>query len=278
MKKFVIISLAMLFSFLSSQDSHSQIVYGSNNGKQISINSTNLYIEEYGSGPALLLLHGGLGSIYKFRHAIPELANHFKIIAVDSPGHGRSEQADSLSYQLMTDYFSQLIDILELDSVYVLGHSDGGNTALLLAHDRPDKVKRILVSGANYNIDGITPKMMDLIKTLDPQYVQSHMQDWLLDYKNKSPQKDNWEKFILDFKKMQIEQKITDVSGLNKIECRTMVVMGDKEWVIKLEHGLELYRNINDSEFCVLPNTPHDPFNPNSDLIVGLAIDFFGKK
>ncbi|MEN8187396.1 MAG: alpha/beta hydrolase [Bacteroidota bacterium] len=278
MKKIGIIPLAMLFSFMSSQICLSQIVYGSNNGKQISINNTNLYFEEYGSGTALLLLHGGLGSIDKFRQVIPKLATHYRIIAVDSPGHGRSEQADSLSYQLMADYFSQMIDVLELDSVYVIGHSDGGNTALLLAHDRPDKVKRILVSGANSNIDGITKKGIDLIKTLEPQYVQSHMQDWLLDYKNKSPQKDNWEKFIRDEKKMLLEQTIIDNSRLNKIACRSMVVMGDKDWFTKLEHGLELYRNINGSEFCVLPNTSHDPFNSNPDLIVEIAIDFFNKK
>ncbi|MEN8126008.1 MAG: alpha/beta hydrolase [Bacteroidota bacterium] len=278
MKKLVIISLALFFLFLSSQSSHSQIVYGSNNGKQISINGTNLYFEEYGSGTPLLMLHGGIGSIYKFRQAIPELANHFRVIAVDSPGHGRSEQADTLSYQLMADYFSQLIDQLGLDSVYVIGHSDGGNTALLLAYDRPDKVKRILVTGANSNIGGVTNRMINLNKTLDPQHVQSNMQDWLLDYKSKSPQKDNWEKFILDFKKMQFEQTIIDDSRLNKIECRTMVVMGDKEWVIKLEHGLALFRNIKGSEFCVLPNTPHDPWRSNTDLIVDIAIDFFSKK
>jgi len=269
----------MLFLFLSSQNSHSQIVYGSNNGKQISINNTNLYIEEYGSGTALLLLHGGIGSIYDFRQVIPELANHFRIIAVDSPGRGRSEQADSLSYQLMADYFSQLIDILELDSVYVIGHSDGGNTALLLAYDRPDKVKRILVSGANSNFDGLTSGAKDFFKTVvSPQHVQDHMQDWLLEYKSKSPQKDNWVKLILDSKKMLLEQTIIDDSRLNKIECRTMIVMGDRDWAVKLEHGLELYRNINGSEFCVLPNTPHDPFNSSPNLIVDITLDFFSKK
>lgn len=278
MKKLVFISLALLFSFLCPKNSHSQIVYGSNNGKQLSINSTNLYIEEYGSGTALLLLHGGIGSIYNFRQVIPELANHFRIIAVDSPGRGRSEQADSLSYQLMADYFSQLIDTLELDSVYVIGHSDGGNTALLLAYDRPDKVKRILVTGANYNVDGLTSEAIDLFKKLDPQFVQNHQQKWLLDYKTKSPDKDNWEKLIIDSKKMLLEHTVIDDSRLNKIKCRTMVVMGDRDWAVKLEHGLGLYRNINGCELCVLPNTPHDPFNSSPDLMIDIAIDFLSKK
>ena len=50
----------------------------------------------------------------------------------------------------MAKYYSSMIDHLKLDSVYVIGWSDGGNTGLLLANYRPDKIKRLLVSGTNY--------------------------------------------------------------------------------------------------------------------------------
>jgi len=49
-----------------------------------------------------------------------------------------------LSYQLVTDYFSEMIDLMNLDSVYALGCSDGAIVSMLLAHDRPQKVKRII--------------------------------------------------------------------------------------------------------------------------------------
>jgi pimeloyl-ACP methyl ester carboxylesterase len=107
--------------------------YGSNSGKQLTIQDTKIYFEEYGSGIPLLLLHGGFNSIHDFQQVIPDLANHFRVIAVDSPGHGRSEQADSLSFDLMADYISDMIDMLQLDSVYIIGYSDGGIIALLLA-------------------------------------------------------------------------------------------------------------------------------------------------
>jgi hypothetical protein len=47
-----------------------------------------------------------------------------------------------MTYKLMADYYSKAINILKLDSTYVIGWSDGGNTALLLAKMRPDKVKK----------------------------------------------------------------------------------------------------------------------------------------
>ena len=122
MKKINAILLLAIFSLLMRPSfGQEQIKYGSNDGKYISISSTKIYYEEYGQGPVLLLLHGGLGSIHDFAMVIPELSEHFRVIAVDSPGHGRSEHADSLSYQLMADYNSELIDKMDLDSLYIIG-------------------------------------------------------------------------------------------------------------------------------------------------------------
>jgi len=254
-----------------------QIQYGSNNGEYISIYSTQLYFEEYGEGPVLLLLHGGLGSISDFARVIPELSNHFRVIAIDSPGHGRSEQADTLSYQLMANWYSELIDLMALDSLYVMGYSDGGNTALILASERPDKVKRIVVSGADSNTDGYKQEVVGLIEATNPQNIETNLQDWLKDYKNKNPQKDQWKKFITDSQKMWLERVVISDSDLQKIKSRALIVLGDRD-VISLEHGIHLHRSIHASEFCVLPNTPHEIFSANPDLINTIAIEFFSRK
>ena len=102
-KKFIQLQGVLLFLFLQPVMSQDEISYGSNNGEYVSVFNTQIYYEEYGEGTPLLLLHGGGGAMHHFRKVIPELSKHFKVIAVDSPGHGRSEQADSLSYQLMAD-------------------------------------------------------------------------------------------------------------------------------------------------------------------------------
>lgn len=135
--------LVFVFAILCFKGNGQEISYGSNQGKHISLSGTKIYYEEYGSGVPLLLLHGGFGSIHDFQEVIPELADHFRVIAIDSPGHGRSEQADSLSFELMSSYCSELIDAFKLDSVYIIGYSDGGITALLLAEKRPDKIKKL---------------------------------------------------------------------------------------------------------------------------------------
>jgi len=267
----------LLFLILFSLKTNGQeINYGSNSGKYIIISDTKIYYEEYGAGTPLLLLHGGFGSIHDFQQVIPELADHFKVIAVDSPGHGRSELADTLSFQVMTNYFSKMIDLLALNSVDIIGYSDGGIVALLLAVQQPEKVKKVIASGANSNMDGLRPEVMGFLKQINPDFIEANQKEWLMDYQSKSPEKDNWKKYIVDMSKMYSQEEIIDSVKLSQINAKVLLVYGDKD-VIKLEHGLEMYQTIPGSEFCILPNTPHEVFRDNPELINKIGIEFLTK-
>jgi pimeloyl-ACP methyl ester carboxylesterase len=59
-----------------------------------------------------------------------------------------------------------------------------------------------------------------------------------------------------------------------EIEGRALIVLGDRD-MITLEHGIHMFRAIKGSEFCVLPNTPHEVFSSNPDQIKVMALDFF---
>ena len=268
----------IIFSFsLDSTYGQATINYGSANGKYVSVNNTRIYYEEYGKGAPLLLLHGGFGSINDFQKVIPELSRNFRVIAPDSPGHGRSEQADSLSYQLLASYFSRMIDAWQLDSVYVLGWSDGGDAALILAADRADKVRKVVVSGANSTTDGLVSGELSHLKKLTPDYITIAMKEWLDNYKMFTPQKDNWRKFVNDSKKMWLTRIAVPESKLRQIKCPVLVIVGDHD-IIRLEHAMEMHRSINESEFAVLPGTSHATFSQKPKLINKLTIDFLLKK
>jgi pimeloyl-ACP methyl ester carboxylesterase len=89
-----------------------------------------------------------------------------------------------------------------------MGYRDGGNTALILASQRPDKVKRIVISGADSNTDGYKQEAVGFIEATNPQFIDTNLQDWLTYYKNKNPQKEQWEKFISDSQKMCLEKVV----------------------------------------------------------------------
>ena len=63
---------------------------------------------------------------------------------------------------------------------------------------------------------------------------------------------------------------------LSDINCKVLIVLGDRD-VVKLEHGMEMYRNIPGSLFCVLPDTPHEVFSKNPELINKIGIEFLLK-
>src|SRR4249919_1343031 len=145
MNKFYHLFFITILIFVAGDTAGQQSVkYGSNNGKYVSIFNKKIYYEEYGKGAPLILLEGGMKSIKDFSLCIPELAKHFRVIAPDDPGQGMSEMLDTMTYDLLATYVSKLIDLLKLDSAYVIGWSDGGIAALILTTKRPDKVKKIL--------------------------------------------------------------------------------------------------------------------------------------
>lgn len=132
------------------------VAYGNNDnaGHTVSVNGVNLYYESYGQGAPLLLLHGNSQSIMAFSLQIPELAKHYRVIAVDTRGQGKSTSNDErYTYELFADDIKDLLDTLGLDSINVVGWSDGGNTGLILAMRYPAKVNRLVTMGANIHIN-----------------------------------------------------------------------------------------------------------------------------
>src|SRR6056297_1962510 len=105
------LTLTLIFLLINFQLlAQSKVEYGSNNGQYLEVDNTKIYYEQYGEGSPVLLLHGGMGSISNFNTLIPDLSKHFKLIAIDSPSHGRSYSIDSLSYNILSDYVVKIVD------------------------------------------------------------------------------------------------------------------------------------------------------------------------
>ncbi len=268
---------ALMFVMLMMQLSFAQVPYGSNNGQYVTIKGAKVYYEEYGKGTPLILLHGGFGSIKDYKNVIGPLAKNFRVIALDSPGQGRSEQIDAISYQIYANYYAAFIDQMKLDSVYVLGWSDGGNSAYILAYDRPDKVKKVIVSGANSDTDGYPDGAIADMKTWTPETISDGLKHyWLDDFLKLSPNKGTWQKSFTQLRNMWITKEVISDEHLRKIKSKFLIVYGDKD-VTKLEHGLHIYRTIPGSQLAILPNTSHHTFAEKPTLISNLIVDFLGK-
>ena len=146
-------NLFLLFLIVAqSSFCQTSINYGNNQSaaKYYNIRGINIYTEQYGTGKPLLLIHGNGGSIKWMAKIIPYFSKRYKVIAVDSRAQGKSvDLGDSLSFEMMADDNAALLEKMHLDSAYVIGWSDGGIVAILLAIRHPEKVIKLASTGAN---------------------------------------------------------------------------------------------------------------------------------
>jgi len=223
-------------------------IYGKNkdSGKYYDIRGFKMYTEVYGEGQPLLFIHGNGGSINAFTKQIPFFSKKYKVIIADSRAQGKSiDSKDSLTYEMMADDYAALLDAMKIDSAFVVGWSDGGINGLLMAIRHPEKVKKLVVTGANLRPDttAVPGEIWDMVR---PAYN---------DLKNKST-KNDMEKSNFKLLRLLMEQPHIPHARLQKINCPTLVIGGDHD-VIKEEHTMEIYKNIPNSFLWILPNSGH---------------------
>lgn len=113
------------------------------------------YYQAAGSGRPLLLVHGLGGSSVSYRENIADLAAHFRVYAVDVPGHGRSEKADiPYTVESAAPFLAEFIREVCGEPAALVGMSAGGLMCALTAKGYPDLVTHlVLVSSAGLGRD-----------------------------------------------------------------------------------------------------------------------------
>jgi pimeloyl-ACP methyl ester carboxylesterase len=246
-----------------------QIPYGANKaaGKYYNIRGFKMYCEIYGTGKPLLMIHGNDGSISTFSGLIPHFADQYKVIVADSRAQGKStDSKDSLNYEMMADDFAALLDQMHIDSAYVIGWSDGGITALLMAINHPEKVKKLAISGAIICAD---PNIVD------PTEWAKGMRDYnrlkVIDSKNDKEMHD-W-KLI----RLEIDQKPIPLTALHTIKCPALVIGGDHD-IINPTHTRLIQENIPNSRLWIVPNSGHGTLFEHRRKFINKVDDFFDQQ
>lgn len=119
------------------------------------MDGVGIAVEEVGSGPPLLLLHGFTGTAATWSDQLPALRESNRIIAVDLLGHGRSDapgEAGRYAVERQADDMVAVLDSRGFDTATVLGYSMGARIALALAADHPDRVEALLLESPSAGI------------------------------------------------------------------------------------------------------------------------------
>lgn len=104
-----------------------------------------LNYREYGQGTPLIIVHGLFGSSDNWKTQAKKFSEYFRVIVVDVRNHGRSPWSDEFSYQIIADDLIELIENLNIDKCYILGHSMGGKAVMHLAQKEASKILGLIV-------------------------------------------------------------------------------------------------------------------------------------
>jgi pimeloyl-ACP methyl ester carboxylesterase len=246
------------------------------------VNGAKLYVESVGHGSPMLFLHGGLmffDNAYSKQLAF--FAPTHQVIGIDQRGHGHSPDGPwQLSYQQMADDTAAVLHRLKLGRVDVIGHSDGGNIALLLARDHPELVRRVVVSGAN--LRGWSVEVMQANQKLTALQVEEKVKHlasslpafFVDDYSAVSPDgRDHWLTMVTKCYWLWGQPVVIDPVELKTIQSPVMVVAGDHDFT-SLEETTEIFRSLPHGELFLVPGTGHGTFQSRPDLL-NLAVKEF---
>lgn len=219
------------------------------------VNGISIFYATFGAGSGeaepVLLLHGGLANSNYWGHQIPALAEHRRVIVMDSRGHGRSTRnAEPFGYALMASDVMGLLDHLGIPKVAVVGWSDGAIIGLSLAMKHPDRVTRQFAFAANSDPSGV--------KDIDKSPVfQAFIARAEKEYEALSPTPSLYKSFVEEIGHMWASQPHWTAADLGAIRVPTWIVDADHDEAIRRENTEFMAGAVPDAGLLLQPEVSH---------------------
>jgi pimeloyl-ACP methyl ester carboxylesterase len=256
-------------------------------GRTVELNGAALHYREYGAGPPLVLVHGGLVSSAEWAPVARELADGFRVITPDSRGHGRSTNPSGrLSYAALADDVAALVVALGLHRPVVGGWSDGGQVALELGARHPGTAGA-LIAGAAYP-DFAAGGLREAHRALlgadeaglpDLERLDAQLAELAAPLKSSHPGgTEQWEALVRQTAPMWLGYAGLMPNDVGAIEEPVLVLAGDRDELVPLDLTLSLYRALPDAELAVCPQADHAGPTPERALAFAALIGDFARR
>jgi pimeloyl-ACP methyl ester carboxylesterase len=214
--------------------------------------NAQIWYASYGSGPTLILLHGGLGNSRNWGYQLPELLESgYQVIVLDSRGHGRSTRDERpYSYELMGSDILAVMDALQIERAVLVGWSDGACTALILGDRHPSRVGGVVFFACNMDPSGTKPFEPSLV--ID-RCLRRHRKD----YSDLSTTPNDFESFFESVGQMQRTQPNYSAEDLARIHVPVVILHAEFDEFIRHEHAEYLAETIPHARLQFLAGVSH---------------------
>jgi pimeloyl-ACP methyl ester carboxylesterase len=256
--------------------------------KYIDVNGCKMYYEELGKGHPLILLHGGIGNsrsnwgpCYEF------FAKHFRVLALDSRGHGKSENpSKEISYGFMADDTVAFIKKLGLKKPHVCGWSDGGQIALEVGIEYPDVAKAIVAGGVLSEItdhytegmkswglngpgDVDVPKLQKTVPEFAASLKEIHSHVYGEEY---------WKELLHISTHMWFNPDSFPKERIRGISTPTLIIQGDRDEAVPLEDAVNIFKMLPNGELAIIAGAGHAGIQTQAPKFAKAIIEYLNRQ
>lgn len=258
---------------------NSHATFSHTTGRLVVSADAKIYAEEIGvsDGPVLLMLHGGFGTIEDFNTITPTLSRHFRLIGIDSRGHGRSSLGSTeLSYKTMTDDLTAVINALDLQKFSIFGFSDGGVVAYRYAAGKDNRLQKVVTVGASWEMNENEP-CWEMISGMTGEAWKGMFPASYDTYMRLNPKPD------FDTFSRSVVTMWTDLStnghpeeSVRDIAADMLVIRGDNDFLTNLESMARLKSMTKKVNFLNVPLAEHVAFDESPEIVLHAMGKFLG--
>lgn len=238
----------------------------------VRVGGADIWVGTIGSGPAVLMLHGGLGSSDWWGNQVPALAASHTVVLVDSRGQGRSTLGTTpLSYERIGDDVVFVLDALGIARADLVGWSDGAIVALDLAVRRPARVRRVVAFAANIRSDGLTASTG--AHSAFARYVARAPAD----FTRLSPTPDAYTANKAAVQRMWAHGPEWPDARLATIIAPVLVLWAEHDEAIRASHAAEIARAIPGARLQELRGAGHFAMSQDANAFSAAAVTFLAR-
>jgi pimeloyl-ACP methyl ester carboxylesterase len=217
----------------------------------ISIESLN---KSMGEGENVFFFHGLGGNIYNWAYQTKYFSETHNVLSLELPGHGRSSGKGGSTIEYYTDLIRQFFDIMELETVVIVGHSMGGVVALDFAFKYPGRLKALALVAAAAKFDIPTQKLMELKDDMESIFGSLE--------KAKEKMKDIDERLVTNDMMVLLGdvmaiRKYDGTSHLSELKMPILIVGGEDDILAPVAYSEQLHASIKNSELKIIHNAGH---------------------
>ncbi len=224
-------------------------------------NGLDVAYDVHGAGPPLVILHGATSSGREdFAAQVPLMSRAFLVHLPDARGHARTrwDAADGFEYGWLVDDVEGFVDALGLETFHLIGFSLGAMTALQYASRAPARLRTLVVIGIATHRE---PRASVARRLMDPERILAHDPSWAAELSRRHDAVQGvgaWQRLLPAIAADVAAQPLLTPADIHRIDCPTMVVCGDRDPFVPVEHAAGLARQLPAGRLFVAPDCGHE--------------------